>query len=633
MPQSLVNLPHNPTVAHTYPNPAHQTNHYSLNVPNAPQHYTSNNPSTIPASNHPVPNVSQAAVGGQTYTPNKNAPFSGGYQPNLGHPPNQNPMPPVSQTLPATQSQHHTPASTEAPSDKPQSNGTAEVKSPTKPEPQENHVSLPRDKSPVPPTSPKTCERLEEKTSSTALPEQKQNQDSAKVVEEVKVSTPETTVSSVPSSSPATNAPSNENTESAPPSASNDADPKIEVEAESSETNSRESQSESIDSANTEPTQNSPAKAKDKEQPKATPPSKTTTPKTPTRKSKTPKSDGESPKSSKTEMKTPATQKSPNIGAKSKRTRIKTQPYQSPLPEIEIITKISSSTPRSKASDDKLIVFYKNEFLAVRNSEGSFYICQAVQNIYKSSPKIRIRWLSQDKTEKSGEVYTPDFYDNTDFDCILTNLNLVRVDKGRYRLPPAEKERTDSILKRSLAVEKGEVTSPSLTEEHPDGIDVSLYKEESQLKKRKAPKRKASSALRAAKKVSTTTKSPDQPKVRKVAVKTARKNTKRVASAAPRAKKPATVETKKPTTSTSRTDRAKRRSDNQNHNKVSPVVDQKKARVLAKVARKGAVNTASKGGQSAAKNAKAPKATPSSSKVQKSAPKAAVKKTKRSSRK
>lgn len=130
--------------------------------------------------------------------------------------------------------------------------------------------------------------------------------------------------------------------------------------------------------------------------------------------------------------------------------------------------------------------------MAVRNSEGSFYICQAVQNIYKSSPKIRIRWLSQDKTEKSGEVYTPDFYDNTgvfvnlefvfsidgvfsDFDCILTNLNLVRVDKGRFRLPPAEKERTDSILKRSLAVEKGEVTSPSLTEEHPDGSKSSIF--------------------------------------------------------------------------------------------------------------------------------------------------------------
>ena len=135
----------------------------------------------------------------------------------------------------------------------------------------------------------------------------------------------------------------------------------------------------------------------------------------------------------------------------------------------------------------------RNEFLAVRNSEGSFYICQAMQNIYKSSPKIRIRWLSVDKNDKSGEIYTPDFYDHTgkltgslletiffiynqivDFDCILTNLNLERKDKGKFRLPPAEKERTDSILKRALAVEKGDATPPSLTEEHPDGCKFFL---------------------------------------------------------------------------------------------------------------------------------------------------------------
>lgn len=111
----------------------------------------------------------------------------------------------------------------------------------------------------------------------------------------------------------------------------------------------------------------------------------------------------------------------------------------------------------------------RNEFIAVRNSEGSFYVCQAVQNIYKTSQKIKIRWLSQDKSDKTGEIYTPDFYDHTDFDCILTNLNLSRVEKGKFRLPPAEKERTDSILKRALAVEKGDATPPSLTEEHPDG--------------------------------------------------------------------------------------------------------------------------------------------------------------------
>ncbi|XP_044258777.1 proteoglycan 4-like isoform X3 [Tribolium madens] len=570
MPQSLVNLPHNnPTVAHSHPNPAHQSNHYSLNVPNAP-HYSSNNPSSIPASNHPVPNVSQGQ-GGQTYSPNKNVPFSGGYQPNLGHPPNQNLMPPVSQTLPATQP-HHSPAATD---DKPQSNGTAEVKSPTKPEPQENHVSLPRDKSPMPPSSPKMTEKSEEKSSPTALPEQKQPQES-KSVEEAKTS-PE------PAESP----------KSAPPAS--ETDPKLEV-TEPPEAKASEPQ-ETKENITEEATQNSPPKTNKEQKSK-------TTPKT-ARKSRTPKPEGDSPKTAKAEK---TQQKSPTV-AKSKRTRTKTQPYQSPLPEIEIITKITSSTPRNKANDDKLIVFYKNEFLAVRNSEGSFYICQAAQNIYKSSPKIRIRWLSQDKSEKSGEVYTPDFYDNTDFDCILTNLNLVRVDKGRYRLPPAEKERTDSILKRSLAVEKGEVTSPSLTEEHPD-VDVSLYKEESQLKKRKSTKRKASSVLRS-KSSSSTTKSPDQPKVRKVA-KPAKKAAKKAAPV-PAKPKPKPEE-KKPIPSSSRTDRAKRRSDNQNHNKVSPVVDQKKAKVLAKVARKGAPKTG--------KITKAAKA-------KKAAPKVGAKKTKR----
>lgn len=46
------------------------------------------------------------------------------------------------------------------------------------------------------------------------------------------------------------------------------------------------------------------------------------------------------------------------------------------------------------------------------------------------------------------------------------------MDKGKYKLPAAEKERTDSILKRALAVEKGESTPPSLTEEHPDGCKL-----------------------------------------------------------------------------------------------------------------------------------------------------------------
>uniref|UniRef100_A0A1B6D5E6 Uncharacterized protein n=1 Tax=Clastoptera arizonana TaxID=38151 RepID=A0A1B6D5E6_9HEMI len=169
---------------------------------------------------------------------------------------------------------------------------------------------------------------------------------------------------------------------------------------------------------------------------------------------------------------------------KSKRVRLPTQPYQSPLPELNIIAKLNKPTP-VKAIDDKLIIFYKNEFLAVRNADGGFYVCQALQNIYKSSPRIRIRWLSQ----QEDNLYSPDFYDQTDFDCILTNLNLERVDKEKFRLPIIEQHRTESILKRALDVEKGVSEKPPVTEEHPDGLDLSLYRDESQLKKSAAKSR------------------------------------------------------------------------------------------------------------------------------------------------
>ncbi|XP_043274593.1 bromodomain-containing protein bet-1-like isoform X2 [Venturia canescens] len=170
-------------------------------------------------------------------------------------------------------------------------------------------------------------------------------------------------------------------------------------------------------------------------------------------------------------------------GSKPKRNRVQTQPYQSPLPEIALIVKTLNKTPSTKNPDDKLIVFYKNEFLAVRNAEGSFYVCQAMQNIYKSSRRIRIRWLSQDKN--NGEIYSPDFYDITDFDCILTNLNLNKIDKNKYQLTKFELLRTENILKRAIDVEAGVSEKPSVTEEHPDGLDLSLYKDESQLKRRK----------------------------------------------------------------------------------------------------------------------------------------------------
>ncbi|GLV31449.1 hypothetical protein CBL_07211 [Carabus blaptoides fortunei] len=294
---------------------------------------------------------------------------------------------------------------------------------------------------------------------------------------------------------------------------------------------------------------------------------------------------------------------------KSKRTRTRTQPYQSPLPELALISKLSSagSSSPSKAHDEKLIVFYKNEFLAVRNAEGGFYVCQAVQNVYKSSPRIRIRWLSQDKQDK---IYIPDFYDFTDFDCILTNINMERVEKGKYNLPKDELERTENILKRALAVESGG-SAPSLTEEHPDGLDLSLFRDESQLKKkRKSAKRKSSEPLSTSSgdmNNSRTRKTPDKVKIRKVSKSPATKSTtiKRnnqqaqldrrttvnaTSTGGNNEKKDGAGRTSRRSDS-GRAERAKRRNESTGSttSKTSSVVDTKKARVLAKVALKTAI--------------------------------------------
>lgn len=171
---------------------------------------------------------------------------------------------------------------------------------------------------------------------------------------------------------------------------------------------------------------------------------------------------------------TPKPEQGPSTSAsdrKSSRHRLKTIPFQSPLPELAYITKLSASeasnSPKPMSMEDKLIVFYKNEYMAVRNAEGTFYLCQTMQNVYRTSPRISIRWLSEDPNN-SG-IYIPDFYDHTDIECVLTTVELKRVDKGHLSLPKKEQARIESILKKAIDVEKGLVPRPELTEENPDG--------------------------------------------------------------------------------------------------------------------------------------------------------------------
>lgn len=148
-------------------------------------------------------------------------------------------------------------------------------------------------------------------------------------------------------------------------------------------------------------------------------------------------------------------------GRASKRMRLQYQPFQSPgtLPVLALRSRPSSAT---STPEDKVVVFHKGEFLAVRNETGSFYVCRTAQNVYKSSKRFKIQWLNNDS---ELDIYAPDFYDNTDFECVLTNLRMRRVDRGRYLLPDEERKRTLNILQRALNVENVDVSFVGKEEE------------------------------------------------------------------------------------------------------------------------------------------------------------------------
>ena len=123
------------------------------------------------------------------------------------------------------------------------------------------------------------------------------------------------------------------------------------------------------------------------------------------------------------------------------------------------------------------MLFFRNEFLAVRNGEGGFYLCQAMHNVYKSSPKIKIRWLNEKEegkvNENGGRIYNLDFYDQTDLECVLTTVDLEKTDSKTYELPKEELSRVENILKKAIDVEKGILPRPTVTEENPDGCKYS----------------------------------------------------------------------------------------------------------------------------------------------------------------
>lgn len=142
-------------------------------------------------------------------------------------------------------------------------------------------------------------------------------------------------------------------------------------------------------------------------------------------------------------------------------------------------------------------MYPRDEYMAVRNAEGSFYICKAMQNIFLGSKNIKIQWLSNEdpivpaKDNPDGDIFAHDFYDKTgklqrnicssincrpifmaEFETILTSVELERT-LGRSKrmiLPEEELERIKKILKRAVDKAEGKLDMADLlTEDNPDG--------------------------------------------------------------------------------------------------------------------------------------------------------------------
>jgi hypothetical protein len=184
------------------------------------------------------------------------------------------------------------------------------------------------------------------------------------------------------------------------------------------------------------------------------------------------------------------------VRGKSKKSSIK----ESTKPSTVLSSEEISNVPSCIKSDDapkgnipkKDAVFFKGEHLAVRNAEGSFYLCQTLQQIYKTSKKIRIQWLSEKpESNPKKDIYIPEYYDRTEFETILTSVELDKHGKKMFKLPKEEEERIKNILKRAFDKESGLLNEKDvrLTEDNPDGLDISIYKDEDQLKELERRKR------------------------------------------------------------------------------------------------------------------------------------------------
>uniref|UniRef100_A0ABD2WYD6 Ig-like domain-containing protein n=1 Tax=Trichogramma kaykai TaxID=54128 RepID=A0ABD2WYD6_9HYME len=97
--------------------------------------------------------------------------------------------------------------------------------------------------------------------------------------------------------------------------------------------------------------------------------------------------------------------------------------------------------------------FQIGEFLAVRNADKGFYLCQSLADISKNSKKKNpIRWLTQ--VDNKHDEYKMDYKDYIKHASILTNVDLQKTKRTTYKLPYNERNKMLTLLEQSIEYSK-----------------------------------------------------------------------------------------------------------------------------------------------------------------------------------
>lgn len=103
----------------------------------------------------------------------------------------------------------------------------------------------------------------------------------------------------------------------------------------------------------------------------------------------------------------------------------------------------------SMTNDLQDVIFYeKNDYLAIRNEENTFYLCQLIENVRSVRPMIKIKWLD---TKDEGKTYfLTAHYDKVPHKSIImpVSLNKLKSEKKGEQIFTLDDQDRENIMDR-----------------------------------------------------------------------------------------------------------------------------------------------------------------------------------------